>query len=296
MTKNIVVNGKIFDMTSPLIMSIINVTPDSFFEKSRCQDTDSLTLHIKQALSDGADIIDLGACSTRHDSEPVSAEEELSRISFALDIIKKNFDGITLSIDTFRAEIARFATQNYPNIIINDISAGSLDVKLFRTIAEIQCPYVLSHYPEDTLPDSTPDDVFLSSVLQFFAKKIENLRSLGFNGDIILDPGFGFGKTTRQNLLLLRNLHHLDCFGLPILAGISRKSMIYKTLGCTPDSALNGTTAMNTLAITQGANILRVHDTREAAEIRTLLQAMPAEVKNPQHIIYNRKHITDNKL
>lgn len=296
MTKNIVVNGKIFDMTSPLIMSIINVTPDSFFDKSRCQDADTLIFHIKQALADGADIIDLGACSTRPGSEPVSAKEELSRISFALDVIKKNFDGILLSIDTFRAEIARFAAENYPNIIINDISAGTLDVKLFPTIAEIQCPYVLSHYPETTLPDSTPDDVFLASVLQFFSEKIENLRSLGFNGDIIIDPGFGFNKTIRQNFLLLRNLHCLDCFGAPILAGISRKSMIFKTLGCTPAGALNGTTVLNTFAFTNGANILRVHDTREAAEVRTLLKAMPAEIQNPQHIIYNPNNIIHKKL
>lgn len=269
--KNIIIDGRIFDLSSPLVMAVVNATPDSFFSKSRAETPEILIRNIEFALQNGASFIDLGACSTRPDSAPVSADEELDRVSDALHLIRKQFGDIPISIDTFRASVAETAISDFNCSIVNDISAFSLDDKMLDTIVTLQRPYILGHYPNETIPDDTPDDIFIASALKFFSEKIEILRNKGFNGDIIIDPNFGFKKTIHQNYVMLRNLNVLQCFGLPILAGLSRKSMIYKALDTTPENALNGTTILNTVAVMNGANILRVHDTLEASQVCKLL-------------------------
>ena len=264
MTPNIVVDNKIFSFDEPIVMAIINVTPDSFY--AHIQTSDNIIQCIDAAIEDGASIIDIGGCSTRPDSTPATEQEEISRISATLENIRKHPPDTLLSIDTYRATVARMAVSNYNCAIINDISAFSLDDNMLQTIVELQRPYILSHYPSMTLPEDTPDDRFLSSVLQFFAEKIKSLRNAGFNGDIIIDPGFGFNKTIRQNHILLNNLRILKTFNCPILAGLSRKSMLYRSLGLTPADVLPATIAANTIALQQGASILRVHDVAPAVQ------------------------------
>jgi len=264
MTPNIVLNNKIFSLESPVVMAIINATPDSFY--AHVQASDALLHCVDTALAEGASIIDLGGCSTRPDSTPATEQEELTRISSALDIIRKHHPDVLISIDTYRASVARKAIKDYNCNIINDISAFSLDDNFLHTIVELQRPYILSHYPTEPLADNTPDDKFLASVLQFFAEKIQTLRDAGFNGDIIIDPDFGFKKTIRQNHLLLNNLHLLKTFNCPILAGLSRKSMFFRPLGLTPADVLPATITANTIALQQGANILRVHDVAPAIQ------------------------------
>lgn len=264
MTPNIVLNNNFFSLDTPVVMAIINVTPDSFY--AHVQMPNHLLQCVDVALKEGASIIDIGGCSTRPDSTPASEQEELSRISAALNIIRKHYPDILISIDTYRGNVAREAVTKYNCSIINDISAFSLDDNFLQEIIELQHPYILSHYPSEILNDETPDDKFLSSVLQFFSKKIRLLRDSGFNGDIIIDPGFGFKKTIRQNYLLLNNLHLLKAFNCPILAGLSRKSMLYKPLDLTPADVLPATIAANTIALQQGASILRVHDVAPAIQ------------------------------
>lgn len=266
MNENILINNKIFRLDRPVVMAIINITPDSFY--AHVEKSDSIAKCIDNAIAEGASIIDIGGCSTRPDSSPTPEQEELSRISAALDILRKHHPDIPVSIDTYRTTVARRAILDYNCNIINDISAFSLDDNFLQTIAELQRPYILSHYPQCQSPEETPDDKFLAEVLQFFAKKIELLRNAGFNGDIIIDPGFGFKKSHRQNHLLLNNLHLLKIFNCPILAGLSRKSMFYKPLELTPNDVLPATIAANTIAIQQGATILRVHDV--AATVQTI--------------------------
>lgn len=264
MTTNIVLNNKIFSLDKPIVMAIVNVSPDSFY--AHVQMSDNIIQCIDAALEDGASIIDIGGCSTRPGSIPATEQEEISRISEALEIIRKHHPNIPLSIDTYRAAAARIAVSKYDCAIINDISAFSLDNDMLKTIVEFQRPYILSHYPSSTLPEETSDDKFLSSVLLFFAEKIKTLRDAGFNGDIIIDPGFGFNKTTRQNYILLNNLRILKAFSCPILAGLSRKSMLYRPLGLTPADVLPATITANTISIQQGASILRVHDVAPAIQ------------------------------
>lgn len=264
MTPNIVLDNKIFAFDKPIVMAIINVTPDSFY--THIQTSDNIIQCIDAAIEDGASIIDIGGCSTRPDSTPATEQEEISRVSSALEIIRKHHPYIPVSIDTYRAAVARIAITNYNCAIINDISAFSLDDNMLQAIVEFQRPYILSHYPSMTLPEETSDDKFLASVLQFFAEKIKTLRDAGFNGDIIIDPGFGFNKTTRQNYILLNNLRILKAFNCPILAGLSRKSMFYRPLGLTPADVLPATITANTIAIQQGASILRVHDVAPAIQ------------------------------
>jgi len=264
MTPNIVLNNKIFSFDSPAVMAIINATPDSFY--AHVQAPDTLLQCVNEALAEGASIIDLGGCSTRPDSTPASEQEELSRISSALETIRKHHPDIPISIDTYRANVARKAVTEFNCNIINDISAFSLDDGMLQAIVDLQRPYILSHYPTEPIPYDTPDDKFLASVLQFFAEKIKVLRDAGFNGDIIIDPDFGFKKSLRQNHLLLHNLHLLKTFNCPILAGLSRKSMFYRPLGLTPADVLPATITANTIAIQQGADILRVHDVAPAIQ------------------------------
>lgn len=272
----IVLKGRLINLATPLVMAIINATGDSFYSSSRNSTKDELKFRIEDAVSQGADILDIGGCSTRPGATPVGEEEELERIAQAFTTVRSVAGEYPTSVDTFRASVARLAVNDFDCDIINDISAYSLDPDLFSTIIQLQRTYILTHSTgiacanDIRMSDNTPEDKFLASVLQFFAKKIDKLRSAGFSKDIIVDPGFGFGKNLQQNYTLLRNLSLLRCFDEPILAGLSRKSMIYHPLNITAEQALNGTISLNTLALANGANILRVHDVAEAVQIRQL--------------------------
>lgn len=261
------IRGELMDLSIPRVMGILNVTPDSFFSSSRYMSEEGILKRVGEMLDDGVDIIDIGACSTRPGIELVEEEEEIRRLSLALHLIRKRWPDIVVSVDTFRSEVARFVVNEYEADIINDISGGALDKNMFKTMAQLKVPYILMHM------QGTPETMQLNPVYNhiikdisfYFSEKIRELRQLGVN-DIILDPGFGFGKTVEQNYQLLRRLPDFSFFDLPILAGVSRKSMIYKALNVTPNQSLNGTTVLNTLALAGGASILRVHDIKEAKE------------------------------
>jgi dihydropteroate synthase len=264
----IVLNGKPIDLATPVVMAIVNATPDSFWTESRSTTEQSLMAHVDRAVADGAAIIDVGGCSTRPLADFPSEEEEWQRVSWALTVIRREYADLPLSVDTFRASVAERAVGEFGVALVNDVSGGCMDEKMLPTVAWLQVPYVLTHaygFPnmQQTLPD---DEKFLPSVLRYFAQKIAELRALGFDKEIIIDPGFGFGKTLEQNWSLLRNLKLFEVFNSPILAGLSRKSMLCKPLGITPDDALNATTAANMLALQGGAHILRVHDVKEAVQ------------------------------
>lgn len=244
----------------PVIMGIVNITPDSFFEASRCQDDEKIIAQTTKMLAQGASIIDVGACSTRPGSAPVSEEEEMRRMRHALHIIRSQFPDVTLSIDTFRASVAQMSVKEFGAQIINDVYG--CDEKMYDTVAKLGCSYVLMHCKE---VNSTSHEELLKKIFTFFATEIEKLTSKGVK-DIIVDPGFGFGKTMEENFALLNMTSQLKSLGYPILVGISRKRMIWQTLDITPAEALNGTTVLNTLALTQGADILRVHDVLEASQ------------------------------
>ncbi len=244
----------------PVIMGIVNVTPDSFFSESRCASKDLLINKVQSHLTEGADIIDIGACSTRPGSAAVSEEEELRRLLPALEVIRKEFPEVPLSVDTFRGKVAARAIKDFKVAVINDVYAFDRDESMLDALAELRAPYVLMHYGEVT---ESADVV--GEVRRFFKEKIEILKSKGVN-DIIIDPGYGFGKTMKQNFHLLAHQSELNDLGCPILAGLSRKRMVWQTLHCTPEEALNGTTVLNTIALRQGASILRVHDVQPAVE------------------------------
>lgn len=246
--------------SKPVIMGIINVTPDSFFEGSRCENDEKILSQTAKMIAEGASIIDVGACSTRPGSAPVSEAEELDRMSHALRVIRSEFPEICLSIDTFRASVARMSVEQFGAQIINDVYG--CDEKMYETVGELGCSYVLMHCKE---VDSASHDDLLKKIFLFFAEEIEKLKQKGVH-DIIVDPGFGFGKTMEENFALLAMTKEFKRLGYPILVGISRKTMIWQTLDITPSDALNGTTVLNTLALTQGADILRVHDVKEARQ------------------------------
>jgi len=246
------VRGRLLDLSEPKVMGILNVTPDSFYAGSRAQTKEAVLERARQLRTEGAAMLDIGACSTRPGSEPVSEEQEMERLRMALRIVRSEASDAVVSIDTFRPEVAAMAVKEFDADIINDVSGGSAE--MFRVVTRLRVPYILTSV-EPTLHD----------ILLDFAEKVQQLRDLG-QKDIILDPGFGFGKTLEQNYEVLSGMEQLQVLGLPILAGISRKSMIYRLLGTTPDESLNGTTVINTVALMKGASILRVHDVREAAE------------------------------
>ena len=246
------VRGRLLDLSEPKVMGILNVTPDSFYAGSRAQTKEAVLQRARQLRAEGAAMLDIGACSTRPGSEPVSEEQEMERLRMALRIVRSEASDAVVSIDTFRPEVAAMAVKEFDADIINDVSGGSAE--MFRVVTRLRVPYILTSV-EPTLHD----------ILLDFAEKVQRLRDLG-QKDIILDPGFGFGKTLEQNYEVLSGMEQLQVLGLPILAGISRKSMIYRLLGTTPDESLNGTTVINTVALMKGASILRVHDVREAAE------------------------------
>ncbi|HOV83302.1 MAG TPA: dihydropteroate synthase [Paludibacteraceae bacterium] len=260
-------NQQLFDLSSPLIMGIINVTPDSFYKGSRFT-TEKAILHaVDKILENGGNIIDIGGFSTRPSAEIISEEEEIYRLSKALEIILKKYPQTVISIDTFRAKVARYMVENFQVAMINDVSGGTLDDQMFETIADLKVAYVLMHMrgTPQTMQQLTDYEDVVTEVFQFLQKRLAQLRSLGVT-DVIIDPGFGFAKTIQQNYQLLKKLSYFKELGAPILAGLSRKSMIYKLLNITPDEALTGTIAVNMLALIGGASILRVHDVKEAMQ------------------------------
>ncbi|MBL4593872.1 MAG: dihydropteroate synthase [Flavobacteriales bacterium] len=255
-------------------MGILNVTPDSFFDGGKCINEETIVRKVNSMEYDGAKIIDIGGYSTRPGAEQISEEEELKRVIPIVRLIKSNFNGIVISIDTFRSKVAEKCVEAGANMI-NDISGGSLDNKMFDSISNLKVPYVLMHMKGS--PQNMQEDPSYSNIIEevkiYFEEKVSQLNNLGVY-DIILDPGFGFGKTVEHNYELLNNLDSFKSLNLPILAGISRKSMINKVLNTTPDEALNGTTSLNTIALMKGANILRVHDVQEANETIKLVGMM----------------------
>lgn len=268
------IQGRLVSLDSPRVMGILNVTPDSFYADSRKQTEQQIADRVRQMVSEGADFIDVGACSTRPGSSPVSEAEESERLRMALSVIRATLadvpaQSVILSIDTFRPAIARMCVEEYGAHVINDVSEGSDE--MFRAVAQMGVPYILMSVQPD-----------LRTTLLAFAEKVQRLRDYG-QKDIILDPGFGFGKTLEQNYQLFSEMEKLQVMELPLLVGISRKSMIHKTLCCTPDEALNGTTFLNTVALMKGASILRVHDVKEAVECCRLyaqLKPINSEVKS----------------
>ena len=268
MQYSINVGGHLMELSTPQVMGILNATPDSFYAESRVQTEDAIRRRVTQILSEGGSIIDVGAFSTRPGAEVVSKEEEMCRLKTALKTIREEAPDAILSVDTFRADAAKMCVEEYGVQMVNDISGGQLDAQMFSTVARLGVPYILMHGQGTvSATDQMPQyEDFMKEVLLYFAERIQQLRDLG-QKDIILDPGFGFGKTLEQNYELLANIDALRIFELPILVGVSRKSMIYKLLNTSAEHALNGTSVLNTIALTKDcAQILRVHDVREAVE------------------------------
>jgi len=258
--------GKLIDISTPKVMGIINLTPDSFYAGSRKQDTDAILLQAQKMLNEGATFLDIGAYSSRPGAADISVQEEMDRLIPAVEAIVKDFPDAILSIDTFRASVAAAAIKAGAHII-NDISGGELDKDMFTTVAGLHVPYILMHMkgtPQNMNQMADYENVF-DEVFDYFTNKYHQLKKLGVK-DVILDPGFGFAKKTEHSYVLIHRLQDFEVLQLPLLVGISRKNMIYKTLGITADEALNGTTALNAIALTKGANILRVHDVKEAVE------------------------------
>ena len=253
-------------MDYPKVMGILNLTPDSFYDGGRFSQEKALLQQVEKMVVEGADIIDVGGYSTRPGASEVSEEEETFRIVSGIDLILKHFPRVLISIDTFKANVAKIAVE-HGAVMINDISGGSLDKNMFNYLAESQVPYVLMHMRGNpgNMNQFTNYQNLLGEMLIYFQEKVALLRQLGVV-DIIIDPGFGFAKSIAQNYETLKNLSYFEILELPILAGISRKSTIYKSLNIGPEEALNGTTVLNTLALVNGANILRVHDVKEAVE------------------------------
>ena len=268
------VNARLFSFARPVVMGILNVTDDSFFDGGRYVDDADIVRRAEQILADGAAIIDLGAVSTRPGAADVPEAEEWRRLERALSLITKHFPDAVISVDTWRSTVAERSV-NAGAAIVNDISGGTFDPEMFATVGRLHVPYVLTHTTAkpDRMQQQTLGDEPLAEVLRFFGERIDALKQAGCV-DIIVDPGFGFGKTLEQNYLLMENLPAFRIFGFPILVGISRKSMIYNLLKINPQSALNGTTVLNTVALRKGAAILRVHDVREAVEAMKLCEAL----------------------
>lgn len=281
--KTINIKGELLDLTCPVVMGILNVTPDSFYAKSRIQTEKDIIQRIADIIDQGGKIIDIGAQSSNPKSPLLSSTEEMDRLRKALVIINKEFPEIILSVDTFYSDAARMCVEEFGVAIINDISGGEIDKKMFETVASLHVPYILMHMcgTPQTMMQQTNYKNLIQDIFYYFSKKISELHLLGVN-DIIVDPGFGFSKTLDQNYELMAQLDKFSIFDPPLLVGISRKSMIYNLLKIIPDESLNGTTVLNTFAIQNGADILRVHDVKpavEAIEIMTKLNKYQVERK-----------------
>lgn len=267
--------GKLLDLKTPKVMGILNLTPDSFYDGGKYLSKKAIYEQVHKMVKEGVDIIDVGGFSSRPSATMIPAKEEIQRIKMGLEIIRSIYPDICLSIDTYRSEVAEIAVNDFDVQIINDISAGELDVKMFKTVAKLKVPYIMMHMrgnPEN-MQNKTKYNDLINDIFKYFADKISRLKSIGV-ADIILDPGFGFSKNLDQNFELLQRLNEFSIAALPLLVGFSRKSMIYKLLDITPDESLNGTTVLNVLALTNGANILRVHDVKPAKQAVSLYLKM----------------------
>ncbi len=264
--------GELLSLSKPLVMGILNVTPDSFYAGSRTPEREQIAARVRQMVNEGAGIIDIGAYSSRPQATDITPDEEMRRLATGLEIIRRLYPQVHVSVDTFRADVAARCVREYGVQIINDISGGELDPHMFETVAKLKTAYILMHMKgsPQTMMQQTHYDHLIAEMLYYFAERIARLESLGVN-DIIIDPGFGFSKTLDDNYRLMNRLDEFARIGLPLLVGISRKSMIYKLLGSTPDESLNGTTVLNTLALLGGAHILRVHDVKAAVETINLV-------------------------
>ena len=258
------VHGQLMALSQPQVMGILNVTPDSFFAGSRMQTEQAIAGRANQIVAEGATMIDVGGCSTRPGSEPVSEAEEMQRLRLALGVVRREQPHAVVSVNTFRPDVARMAVEEFGADIINDVSEGS--VEMYRMIARLRVPYILMSVQPN-----------LHDMLLAFAREVQQLRDFGVK-DIILDPGFGFGKTVAQNYEVMNQLERLLVMDLPLLVGISRKSMIFKLLGLTPDESLNGTSVLNTIALMKGASILRVHDVKEAVECVRIVESLNGQI------------------
>ncbi|MBA4319056.1 MAG: dihydropteroate synthase [Flavobacterium sp.] len=269
--------GQLIDLATPKVMGILNVTPNSFFDGGKYKNDSEILSRVEKMLINGATFIDIGAYSSKPSAEFVSEEEELQRIVPIVQLILEHFPETLISIDTFRSEVAKACIENGA-AIINDISAGILDDKMLETIAKYNVPYIMMHMrgTPQTMQTMTNYDNIVKEILFYFSERVARARSLGIN-DLIVDPGFGFAKTLEQNYEVLQKMELFEMLELPLLAGFSRKSMIYKTLNSSVDEALNGTTVLNTIALTKGAKILRVHDVKEAMECVTLFNKINAK-------------------
>lgn len=273
--RTIRVNGQLMNLSTPKVMGILNVTPDSFYAGSRKETTSDIAYRVEQIITEGADMIDIGAYSSRPNAEHVSTKEEMARLRKGLEIICEVAPEAIVSVDTFRADVASMCVEEYGAALINDISGGQMDERMFDTVARLNVPYIMMHM------QGTPQDMQLHihynhlrmEIMQYFALKVQELYARGVK-DIIIDPGFGFGKTLAHNYELFKHLEDFKLFGLPLLVGISRKSMIYKLLDSSPEEALNGTTVLNTIALTKGADILRVHDVKACVEAVRIFNQM----------------------
>lgn len=275
------VKGQLLDLSTPQVMGILNVTPDSFYSASRMQTEQEIAERVQQIIDEGASIIDIGAYSSRPNAVHISSNEEMDRLRMGLEIINRYHPEAIVSVDTFRAEIAERCVEEYGAAIINDISAGEMDKQMFETVTRLRVPYIMMHMQgtPQNMQQQPHYENLLKEVFLYFAQKIQQLRDLGMK-DIILDPGFGFGKTLEHNYELMEHLEEFRLFELPLLVGVSRKSMIYKLLGNSPQEALNGTTVLNTVALMKGAHILRVHDVRKAVEAVRIVEKLRTNIFN----------------
>ncbi len=266
------IKGRLCEFDRPQVMGILNITPDSFFASSRTIDEEKIAQRVNEMIADGVDMIDIGAYSSRPGANEVSTEDETARLKRGMKVVRSINPNIIVSVDTFRADVAQTAIEEMGADMINDISGGNLDEKMFETVARLNVPYILMHMrgTPATMSEMTDYNYVTADVLKELSEKVNRLSLMGVN-DVIIDPGFGFAKTQEQNYRLLHDLNVMHVFNRPLLVGVSRKSMIYRALDTTPDNALNGTTVINTVALLAGASILRVHDVKEASEAVKLI-------------------------
>lgn len=278
--------GRLLELRRPQVMGILNVTPDSFYAGSRMRAEADIARRCLQIADEGGTMIDVGAYSSRPGADDVPAAEEMDRLRQGLAVVRRELPDMVISVDTFRADVARMCVEEYGADMINDISGGSLDARMFRTVARLGVPYVLMHMrgTPRTMQEAPCYDDVVREVFLYFAARVQTLRDLGVK-DIVLDPGFGFAKTLDHNYALMNRLEEFRDFGLPLLVGVSRKSMIYKLLGGSPEDALNGTTVLNTVALLKGARILRVHDVRAAVEAVRICSEMRSAESSQQAML-----------
>lgn len=270
------INGKLLDLSEAHVMGILNVTPDSFYAGCRTgTELEQIRKRVAQIRDEGASIIDIGAYSSRPGADDISAEEEAQRLRIALPIVKETWKEAVVSVDTFRADIAKMCVEEYGVQIINDISAGELDSRMFSTVSKLGVPYIMMHSKgsPQTMKELAVYDNMMKEIILFFAERVQRLRDLG-QKDIIIDPGFGFAKNMEQNYELMERLEELHILNLPILIGVSRKSMIYRLLECNAEESLNGTTILNTIGLMKGASVLRVHDVKECVQITKIAKKL----------------------